>query len=229
MAVAKALSAEKVNYSLVGKLCLGIKEGIDAFVKTVRSESGVHWCRMPVAYLKYIAFQTSLQSGLELYFLARATWQKGEYGLALCMLKEARKYFCVRTSPTSLGIPEDINASGSPLSVLKNDLEGLKVHVDGMIDAWRRDVETVYFDKEPNSVPEGKRVREGMHMVKFGDWEGGRKDDIEPVPLSVKGEEKEEEWEAMPPTAPQEEKGRERTDSDLARELQAKLNAGGDI
>ena len=232
MAVAKALQGDSVNYSLVGKLCVGIKEGIEKFVKVVRGEAGVHWCRMPVAYLKYVAFQTSLQDALGMYFQARDTWGKGEYGVALAMLREARSALEVRESITSKGIPEDIHVKGNPLAVLRPDLDDLRRHVDGMEEAWTNDCEKVYFDKVPDSVPVGKRIKKGMQMVKYGEWEGANKEGIEPVPLSVKGKgEEEEKWENMPPTAPRqsEEKGMERSDSDLARELQAKLNAGEDI
>ena len=138
----------------------------------------------------------------------------------------------VRESITSKGIPEDINVKGNPLAVLRPDLDDLRRHVDGMEEAWTNDCEKVYFDKVPDSVPVGKRIKKGMQMVKFGEWEGANKEGIEPVPLSVKGKgEEEEKWENMPPTAPRqsEEKGMERSDSDLARELQAKLNAGEDI
>ncbi|GMH54530.1 hypothetical protein TrRE_jg1257, partial [Triparma retinervis] len=107
MAVAKALQTPPVNHSLVGKLCAGIREGMESFVRTCRGEAGVHWCRMPTAYLKYVAFQTNLQEGLGAYFNARDAWGRGEYGLALAMMRECRGMLEVRKSITSRGIPED--------------------------------------------------------------------------------------------------------------------------
>ena len=96
--------------------------------------------------------------------------------------------------------------------------------MDGCIAAWLRDINTVYFEKVPDVTPASAMLSKGLLMMKVEQWTGVSSD-IVPVTLAV-AEEKGAEPSA-PPAA--EAKGLERSDSDLARELQAKLNAGEDI
>jgi hypothetical protein len=178
--------------------------------------------------LKYIAFQIALQEALTMYFNARATWNKGsEFGLALAMMYDARSMLEVRASVTSRGIPEDIENSNSALYVLRGELVNFRSHVDKIVEGWKRDVDTVYFDKIPNTVPVASVLKKGMVMMKVEPWSHSSLGDPQPVPLSVQAPAPPggEDYSAPPPTAP----GIERTDSDLARELQAKLNAGEDV
>mmetsp|Transcript_2757 Transcript_2757/g.5049 ORF Transcript_2757/g.5049 Transcript_2757/m.5049 type:complete len:449 (+) Transcript_2757:42-1388(+) len=228
MAIAKALQGDTINFGLVAKLCKGVQGEIDEFVKMLRKDAAVHYCRLPPPYLKYIAFQIALQEALTMYFNARATWNKGsEFGLALAMMYDARSMLEVRASVTSRGIPEDIENSNSALYVLRGELVNFRSHVDKIVEGWKRDVDTVYFDKIPNTVPVASVLKKGMVMMKVEPWSHSSLGDPEPVPLSVQAPAPPggEDYSAPPPTAP----GIERTDSDLARELQAKLNAGEDV
>ena len=229
MAVAKALEGATVNYSLSAKLCAGVKEQVEDFVRVLRSEGAVHYCRLPASYLKYVAFQTALQDSLSLYFVSRSSWSKGQYGLALAQLYSARSLLSVRASVTSPGIPEDVESSRSALHVLLPDLNSLRSHCDALASSWKRDVDTVYFDKIPETVPTSSRPK-GVKMVKVDRWRHAEPGDLEPAPLSVKAPDPPpggggEEEGRPPPTAPKE----DMTDEEMARELQRRLNAGEDV
>jgi len=107
MAVATILVKPGVpNYALVGKLCLGISERLDTFVQTLRSKSPVHMERLDPSFLVLITFSINVQRAMSLYFLARSLWVASEYGVAIAALSEATVAMRTRSSPTSRGLPE---------------------------------------------------------------------------------------------------------------------------
>ena len=109
--------------SILAKLTKGIQETMDSFVSQMRSNAGMHFCRLPGPYLSYITFQSALQEALSIYFQARKEWADGKQrGIAVSMMKTARAGLEVRSSITSKGIPEAINSSSSPLYVLRGEL-----------------------------------------------------------------------------------------------------------
>jgi len=112
-----------MNMSILAKLTKGIQETMDSFVSQMRSNAGMHFCRLPGPYLSYITFQSALQEALSIYFQARKEWADGKQrGIAVSMMKTARAGLEVRSSITSKGIPEAINSSSSPLYVLRGEL-----------------------------------------------------------------------------------------------------------
>ena len=146
------------------------------------------------------------------------------------MLYDARLMLNVRPSVTSRGIPEDIDNSRSALYMLRPELESFKAHVDALAAAWKKDVDTVYFDKIPNAVPSSAWPA-GIVMMKPDLWPQANPGNMEPAPLSIKAPPpsppQDDTYSAPPPTAPP--GGKEMTDEELARDLQARLNAGEDV
>ena len=146
MAVATILIKPGVpNYSLVGKLCLGIAEDLEAFVSTLRAKSPVHMSRMDPAFLTLITFCINVQRALSLYFLARSLWISADYGVAIAALSEATVAMRVRSSPVGRGLPE-IEVRG-PLSSLVGEVNGFRLHLSTLLNSWERDNSLVYFDR----------------------------------------------------------------------------------
>ncbi|KAL7438053.1 hypothetical protein ACHAXH_003986, partial [Discostella pseudostelligera] len=146
MAVATILIKPGVpNYSLVGKLCLGIAEEFETFVSTLRSKSPMHLDRIDPAFLTLITFCINVQRALSLYFLARSLWIASEYGVAIAALDEATIAMRVRTSPEKRGLPE-MEEKG-PLSALVGEVNGFRLHMSTLMKSWERDNLLVYFDK----------------------------------------------------------------------------------
>jgi len=161
MAVATILIKPGVpNYSLVGKLCLGIAEEFETFVSTLRSKSPMHLDRIDPAFLTLITFCINVQQALSLYFLARSLWIASEYGVAIAALDEATIAMRVRTSPEKRGLPE-MDEKG-PLASLVGEVNGFRLHMSTLLKSWERDNLLVYFDK----VREREREREsGLDAV----------------------------------------------------------------
>lgn len=104
MAIATILvKPDDPNYSLLGKLCLGVATELESFVSTMRSKSAVHMARMEPGFLTFITFQINIQRALGLYFLSRSLWNSSEYGVAIAALSEANVAMRTRTSPTGRG------------------------------------------------------------------------------------------------------------------------------
>jgi hypothetical protein len=91
------------NYSLLGKLCLGIAVELESFVSTMRSKSSIHMARMESGFLTYTTFQINVQRAVGLYFLSRSLWNSSEYGVAIAAMSEATVAMKTRTSPTGRG------------------------------------------------------------------------------------------------------------------------------
>lgn len=222
------------NYSLVGKLCLGIAEDLDSFVSTLRSKSSIHMSRMDPSFLTLITFEINVQKALGLYFLARSLWSsKVEYGLAIAALSEATVAMRTRSSPTGRGIPE-IDQRG-PLQSLVSEIDDFRQHMVILLKSWERDNSLVYFDKVPPSVPSNKALK-AIQMNKTEDFVLEVRD---PLPLGDdgsasfgSGKNAGENGDGPPPPSydaimmdDTRMTGRERSDSDLARELDKHLNS----
>ena len=158
MAVATILIKPGVpNYSLVGKLCLGIAEDLESFVSTLRAKSPVHMSRMDPSFLTLITFCINVQRALSLYFLSRSLWISADYGVAIAALSEATVAMRVRTSPVGRGLPE-IDERG-PLSSLVGEVNGFRLHLATLLNSWERDNSLVYFDKVRDRERERERER----------------------------------------------------------------------
>ncbi|KAL7537434.1 hypothetical protein ACHAWF_005762, partial [Thalassiosira exigua] len=243
MAVATVLVKPGVpNYALVGKLCVGIADDLDAFVSALRSKAPVHMARLDPSFLTLTTFSVNVQRAVSLYFLARSLWAGCEYGVAIAALSEATVAMRNRTTPTGRGLPE-IDPRG-PLQSLVSEINGFRTHMAGLLQAWEKDNSLVYFDRVPPSVPADKALK-AIHLKKSEEYVLEVRD---PLPLGAQAEPAGGVREPStgsgnmriggnpPPPSydkavmndPPLQGGPElsRSDSDLARELHAKLNSG---
>ena len=93
------------------------------------------------------------------------------------------------------------------LKALHTDLVDLRAHMAKLLKCWEKDNSSVFFEGVPQSVPLDKKLKAGIQMGKSEKYKIG---DVEPVLLQLP------------------EDALKRSDSDLAREIQRKLNAGED-
>jgi hypothetical protein len=162
--------------------------------------------RIEQDFFTLITFQIQLHKALSLYFYARALWEsEHQFGLAIAILSEATLELKTRTSDGAKGVPE---VSKIPaLSALHKDLIDLRGHMNLLLKTWEKDNSSVYFEPVPQVVPAEKRLEKGVQLNKEEKY---FLRDVEPLLLSLSEE-------AM-----------KRSDSDLARELQERLNSGLD-
>mmetsp|Transcript_45581 Transcript_45581/g.110950 ORF Transcript_45581/g.110950 Transcript_45581/m.110950 type:complete len:442 (+) Transcript_45581:145-1470(+) len=208
MAVATVLIKPTTpNYSLMAKLCKGIEEQLDEFIIFMREKSFKQMARIEKDFFTLVTFQIALQRALSLYFQARDLWDvKQEYGLAIAMLSEATVNLRTRESAGSpTGVP-DVTKNPA-LNGLTKDLNDLREHMGKVLHSWEKDNSSVYFDGVPRSVPVDKKLDKGVRLNKIDKYHVA---DAEPLLLN------------LPEGALQ------RSDSDLARELQERLNSGLD-
>ena len=213
MAIATVLIKPGIpNYALVSKLCYGVYERLENFMKLLRKAFG-HMDRLDKNFFDLIAFQTTLQLSLCGYFHARSKWDVGEYGLAIAMLSEANVILQTKSKSNKIGMPEI--GKGSALIPLEKDLKDLRAHYGILLKHWEGDNSSVYFDPVPPKVPEESKLTQPLMLSKPTPY---KLDDVDPLPLTMPGGGGGAA--AAPPTA-----RLERSDSDLARELHAQLNA----
>jgi len=233
------------NYALVGKLCLGVAEDLESFVSTMRSKSPTHMSRMDPNFMTLITFLINAQQATSLYFLARSLWTASDYGVAIAALSEATVAMRQRSSPTGRGIPE-ITPNG-PLRLLVTDINAFRIHMGSLLKSWEKDNSLVYFDKVPPSVPANKALKaiqlkkvveftlEMRDPLPLGDIHGPWDDNTaansnSTVTSSIEGLTAASVGNDAPPSYgeamanPSFVEGRERSDSEYARELQEKLN-----
>jgi hypothetical protein len=192
------------NYSLLAKLCLGIVEQLEAFITHMRDKAFKQMARIEKDFFTLTTFQIQLQKSLHLYFYARSLWdQQQEYGLAIGVLSEATVVLRTRDSAASEGVPDV--AKVPALKALHKDLVDLRAHMAQLLKSWEKDNSSVFFEAVPQSVPLDKKLKAG---VQIGKTEKYKIHDVEPVLLELP------------------EDALKRSDSDLAREIQNKLNAG---
>jgi hypothetical protein len=204
MAVATVLiKPGSPNYSLLGKLCLGIADQLEEFVSLLRREAFTQMSRMDAEFFTLTTFQINVQKSLSLYFQARAAWETTEYGIAIALMSEATVALKTRESDASAGVP-DI-ARNAALKVMQKDLDELRQHMAIVLRTWEKDNSSVFFDLVPQRVPAGKKLQEGYRMMKKTEY---KLEDAEPVLLRLP------------------EGTLQRSDSDLARELQQRFNMG---
>lgn len=230
MAVATVLIKPGVpNYSLLGKLCLGISEELDKFVNKLRKKSFSLMTRIDSDIFSLITFQVALQKSLSLYFQARALWDKMDYGIAISLLSQATVELQTQQGGSGAGVP-DVSKSTS-LKPLGKELTDLRDHMNKLLHMWEKDNSAVYFESVPQKVPADKKLQEGLVMGKQDPY---KLDEVEPVLLSLPDEAESSGGGSSqpPPPPPYSSISRppavERSDSDLARELQQRLDAGMD-
>lgn len=179
--------------------------------------------RLDPEFFTLVSFQIAVQKSLCLYFQARDEWNKMEYGIAIALLSEATTALKTRTgdkastTAAAVGVPEI--SSTSPLRVLKSDLDDLRQHMSECLKTWESDNNSVFYSTVPQHVPAGHKLQEGYQMKKQTKYE------LEPAePVLLKLPEDGSVTAKKPPSRP----SVDRSDSDLARELQERLNAGLD-
>lgn len=233
MAVATVLIKPGVpNYSLLGKLCLGISEELDKFVNKLRRKAFNLMTRIDKDIFSLITFQIGLQKSLSLYFQARALWDKSDYGIAISLLSQATVELQTQQSGSDTGVPDVTKANA--LKPLGNELTDLRDHMNKLLHMWEKDNSAVYFEMVPRQVPADKKLQEGLVMGKPDVY---KLDEVEPVLLSLPdeggsggdgGNRGGGSSTPPPPAYDTVAQGIERSDSDLARELQRRLDAGLD-
>jgi hypothetical protein len=208
MAVAAVLIKPGVpNYSLVAKLCLNISQQFEEFISIMRKEAFTQMSRMDSDFFTLMTFQINLQKSLSNYFYARSLWDETKYGLAIATLSEATVLLKTRNDSGAPGLPE---LSKTSLVALQKDVKDLQAHMGHLLKTWEDDNTNVYFEGVPKSVPLAQKLQKGIQLSKIEPYE---LDTVEPLPLSLVDKK------TSPP-------GHKRSDSDLARELQQRLNAG---
>lgn len=221
MAIATVLiKPDTPNYSLLGKLCLGVVEELEEFIAHMRESSFRMMSRMDKDFFTLVTFQINIQKSLSMYFQARAQYDtQKEYGLGIAMLSEAASSLKTRTSEAGPGLP-DVSKIPS-LKPLQKDLTDLQNHMQKVLRAWEKDNSQVFFEPVPKSVPTDKKLQQGVKLSKSEKYKIG---EVEPLYLVVPEPEKVTSrfFGKKKPSPP------ERSDSDIARELQERLNAGLD-
>ena len=208
MAVAAVLIKPGVpNYSLVAKLCLNISQQFEEFISIMRKEAFTQMSRMDSDFFTLMTFQINLQKSLSNYFYARSLWDETKYGLAIATLSEATVLLKTRSDSGAPGLPE---LSKTSLVALQKDVKDLQAHMGHLLKTWEDDNTNVYFEGVPKSVPLAQKLQKGIQLSKIEPYE---LETVEPLPLSLVDKK------TSPP-------GHTRSDSDLARELQQRLNAG---
>lgn len=192
------------NYSLLAKLSLGVVEILEGYVVHMRAKAFSQMARIEKDFFTLITFQVQLQKALSLYFHGRSLWEsEHQYGLAIAILSEATLELKTRTSEGGKGVPD---VSKIPaLIALHKDLIDLRGHMNLLLKTWEKDNSSIYFEPVPQVVPAEKRLEKGIQLNKEENYTVR---DVEPFLLSLSAA-------AM-----------KRSDSDLARELQQRLNAG---
>lgn len=207
MAVATVLMKPGTpNYSLLAKLCYGIADQLEEFVCMLRKDCARQMDRMDSDFFALLGFSIQLQKSLSLYFQARSCWDSTDYGIAIGLLSEAAVALRTRESLASVGMP-DLKQT-AVLEPLNKELLDLRKHMKDLLHTWEKDNSQVYFESVPPRVPESKKLQEGIKMNRVTAY---KIEPVEPVLL------------VLPEGAI------ERSDSDLARELQERLNAGEDV
>lgn len=204
MAIATALMKEGApNYGLVAKLCLGVSEQFEEFISTVRREASQQMSRLDPNFLTLVTLQINVHKSLTLYFQSRSSWEQDDYGIAIALLSEASVALRQREHVAAHGIP-DVKTIPA-LAALANDLKDLRCHMALLLRSWEKDNSSVYFAGVPRQVPTEKKLKEGIQMKRKADY---KLQEAEPHLLSLS------------------ENAMKRSDSDLARELQKRLNTG---
>ena len=198
------------NYKLVAKLCLSISQQLEEFISIMRKEAFQQMSRMDTEFFTLMTFQINLQKSLANYFYARSLWDEGKYGLAIAFLSEATVCLQTRSHGGAAGLPE--LSKTTSLRALQKDVSDLQKHMGLVLKTWEDDNTNVYFEGVPKSIPKGEKLTQGIQLSKIDAFDV---ETVDPLPLSLPEKK-----------SPDKLKPLQRSDSDLARELQEKLNAG---
>jgi hypothetical protein len=207
MAIATVLMRPgKPNYALLAKLCLGVADQLEAFVSMLRKESFDQMSRMDKDFFTLITLQINIQKSLSLYFQGRDAWDKDLHGLGIALVSEATVALRIRENTAAAGVP-DVKQTPA-LVPLDKDIKDLRNHMKMVLHKFEKDNSSVFFSPVPHHVPASSKLQEGLQMKKTQPY---TVEEVEPCLL------------VLP------EGTLERSDSDLARELSERMNAGEDL
>lgn len=211
MAVASVLIKPGTpNCKLVAKLCLSISQQLEEFISIMRKEAFAQMSRMDSEFFTLMTFQINLQKALAYYFYARSLWEEGKYGLAIAFLSEATMCLQTRSHSAASGLPE--LSKTKSLRGLQKDVSDLQKHMGLVLKSWEDDNSNVYFEGVPKTIPKEEQFKQAVQLSKIDAYVV---ESVDPLPLSIPEKK-----------SPAKLKPLQRSDSDLARELQRKLNAG---
>jgi len=244
MAIGTALmKPETINFSLISKLCFGVSTQLNEFVEKMRTHAAQQYARLNPNLIVFITFQINFQESLTNYFFARLVWSKGKYGVAIAILQKAVSLAETRRSATSKGLPDPSDPKSS-VKAVENDVKDYRNHLQKLLGEWEKDNRLVYFEKVPTQLKPEESISKGIVMKKP---ETFTLEDPVPVQLGpqVKTVMTAPPVQApvqapplypppvmppmgndMPPPAYVAPVQFQRTDSDLAREMQAKFDMG---
>ena len=198
------------NCKLVAKLCLSISQQLEEFISIMRKEAFAQMSRMDSEFFTLMTFQINLQKALAYYFYARSLWDDGKYGLAIAFLSEATVCLQTRSHSAASGLPE--LSKTTSLRALQKDVSDLQKHMGLVLKSWEDDNSNVYFEGVPKTIPKEEQFKQAIQLSKIDPFVV---EAVDPLPLSIPEKK-----------SPAKLKPLQRSDSDLARELQRKLNAG---
>lgn len=198
------------NYKLVAKLCLSISQQLEEFVSTMRKQAFAQMGRMDSEFFTLMTFQINLQKALANYFYARSLWDDGKYGLAIAFLSEATVCLQTRSHSAAVGLPELTKTTS--LRALQKDVSDLQKHMGLVLKTWEDDNTNVYFEGVPKTIPKEDKFTQAVQLSKIDPY---TVESVDPLPLSIPQKKSSAQLKPL-----------QRSDSDLARELQKKLNAG---
>jgi len=192
------------NYGLLAKLCLSVSEKIDEFVSVMRKEAFKQMAKMDKEFFTLLTFQIYYQRSLSLYFQARQNWDDGNYGMGIALLSEAAQELTFRTNTNSAGLP-DVSKT-TTLHTLDKDLKDFQTHLKKLLKYWEDDNSSVYFDRVPPKVTAQDKLQKGHFISKVSPFTMSD-EGVDPLPLVLPNH-----------------GALQRSDSDLARQLEKKLN-----
>jgi len=211
-----ALKYDASKDALLAKLCVGAAQMIKRAVDGMRARAGPQYERLPAPFLAQLALSSSLAQGLAYLYVARAAAAEQRAGLAVAAIRRAQELVGERAGPAAVGLPP----LDGPLQEIQGEVAALRAHIQRTEAAYNKDNSSVYF----LPVPDGRDV-ELPGAVTMKQATPFAPPELPPLDLEGRGASASSSGEK----AEGEEGKRERTDSDLARELQEKLNAGEDI
>lgn len=244
--LAKAIDGGASN-ALRARLCAGYAATLDGAINNMRARAGVEFEKLRPELRSCLAFHLAAGNGLMWYFQALADEEAARGGAAVHAVRRAAQYLRERPGPTSHGHPP----LDGVLEDLRRPMDALQELVREAEERIEHDNNTVYFDAVPESAapPEPATVMRASPFAVAGAGMGdeimldfvkpehsvdlGYGPSIAPtaaIGAPVSAAEVAEAAGAAPAAAAESAAVRiERSDSDLARELQARLDAGEDV
>lgn len=245
MAVCQAM-VKGTPPGLLCELCRGVCSCTEAAEISLRNEAASHIPRISTALSLHLQYLRELFYGLACRYMAQACAQSTETGEAMGFIDRAlSRHLVIRSAVASpTGLPE---MKGEPYNALARTLPALQERWRALRAGFDHDNRLVYYKQVPpiDDLPDLRSARVIMRPTDFAPPTASlivfiteeqrqeldrSKSIFRFFSRSSRSLEEKEEADSKSPSAPTSPAaGLKRTDSDLARELQAKINAGQDI